>query len=176
MSSAAQLCQHSHSGGGYICMHTVYGQHYQAWQHRHQKDNTKAALRHKHIVQLCTSACCMMLGVTPYGQDSCCALNMHYFGGEVVTSRYFHRKAVLSTLDRLGKTNTHTRKPAKDTPNNTILQKSFCVFVVFVQHRHGNCHIHRVQHNAFRTQAACSLHTSCTWVTPLSRAETLLYN
>jgi hypothetical protein len=24
------------------------------------------------------------------------------FGGEVVTSRYFHRKAVLSTLDQLG--------------------------------------------------------------------------
>jgi hypothetical protein len=32
------------------------------------------------------------------------------FGGEVVTSRYFHRKAVLSTLDQLGKTKTHTHK------------------------------------------------------------------
>jgi hypothetical protein len=31
-------------------------------------------------------------------------------GGEVVTSRYFHRKAVLSTLDQLGKTKTHTHK------------------------------------------------------------------
>jgi hypothetical protein len=28
--------------------------------------------------------------------------------GEVVTSEYFHRKAVLSTLDRLGKPKTHT--------------------------------------------------------------------
>jgi hypothetical protein len=31
------------------------------------------------------------------------------YGGEVVTSRYFHRKAVLSTLDQLGKTKTHTQ-------------------------------------------------------------------
>jgi hypothetical protein len=32
-----------------------------------------------------------------------------FFGGEVVTSRYFHCKAVLSTLDQLGKTKTHTQ-------------------------------------------------------------------
>jgi hypothetical protein len=30
------------------------------------------------------------------------------FGGEVVTSRYFHCKAVLSTLDQLGEPKTHT--------------------------------------------------------------------
>jgi hypothetical protein len=48
-----------------------------------------------------------------------CTCNCHstvihiVFGGEIVTSRYFHRKAVLSTLDQLGKTktHTHTRKP-----------------------------------------------------------------
>jgi hypothetical protein len=73
-------------------------------------------------------------------------------GGEVVTSRYFHRKAVLSTLDQLGKTktHTHTREPAKDTAHKTILQKTsffcffFVFFVLFKAHRHGNCRTHRV--------------------------------
>ena len=36
------------------------------------------------------------------------AAELNHNGGEVVTSRYFHRKAVLSTLDRLGKPKTHT--------------------------------------------------------------------
>jgi hypothetical protein len=52
---------------------------------------------------------------------------VYVIGGEVVTSRYFYRKAVLSTLDQLGKTkthtHTHTRKPAKDMAHKTILQK-----------------------------------------------------
>jgi hypothetical protein len=40
--------------------------------------------------------------------------------------------AVLSTLDQLGKTKTHTRKPAKNTTNKTILQKKvFFVFMFF---------------------------------------------
>jgi hypothetical protein len=63
------------------------------------------------------SFCCpVILGMRELGvadaslQDSACAEhglcascrhNAHQIGGEVVTSRYFHHKAVLSTLDRL---------------------------------------------------------------------------
>ena len=50
-------------------------------------------------------------------------------GGGVVTSKYFHRKPVLSTLDRLGKPKTHTcneesckRHGRQDQPQqNTIM-------------------------------------------------------
>jgi hypothetical protein len=37
------------------------------------------------------------------------------FGGEVVTSRYFHCKAVLFTLDQLGKPKMHTGTEEAET-------------------------------------------------------------
>jgi hypothetical protein len=46
---------------------------------------------------------------------------LNFFGGEVVTSRYFHRKAVLSTLDQLGKTKTHTQGNLQKTQYILVL-------------------------------------------------------
>jgi hypothetical protein len=85
----------------------------------------------KHHVMLCGVSCRVCPGLdTP---RSVLHQLLFILGGEVVTSRYFHRKAVLSTLDQLGKTKTHTRKPAKDTAHKTILpRKFFFVFFVFL--------------------------------------------
>ena len=44
----------------------------------------------------------------------------HIFGGEVVTSRYFHRKRYsLHWINLVRPTHTHTRNPAKDTANSS---------------------------------------------------------
>ena len=56
-----------------------------------------------------------------------------FFGGEVVTSRYFHRKAVLSTLDQLGKTKTHTHVNLQKTRHTRpSSKKSFFLFFCFL--------------------------------------------
>ena len=55
-----------------------------------------------------------------------------FFGGEVVTSRYFHRKAVLSTLDQLGKTKTHTQGNLQKTRHTRpSSKKRFFLFFWF---------------------------------------------
>jgi hypothetical protein len=58
------------------------------------------------------AACCCS-GCTP------CNSQQVYWGGGSVTSRYFHRKAVLSTLDELGRLHTsdlQTRPANKTSP------------------------------------------------------------
>jgi hypothetical protein len=53
--------------------------------------------------------------------------------GEVSTSRYFHRKAVLSTLDQLGKTKRHTQGNLQKTRHTrpSSQKNVFCFFVFF---------------------------------------------
>jgi hypothetical protein len=54
--------------------------------------------------------------------------------GEVVTSRYFHRKAVLSTLDQLGKTKTHTQVNLQKTRHTRPSSKKvFFLFFLYVR-------------------------------------------
>jgi hypothetical protein len=63
------------------------------------------------------------------------ACQLYFFGGEVVTSRYFHRKAVLSTLDQLGKTKTHTQRNLQKTrhtrPSSKVVFLFFLLFFWF---------------------------------------------
>jgi hypothetical protein len=79
------------------------------------------------------------------------------FGGEVVTSRLFHSKSVLSTLDQLGKTKTHThtetckRHGTQDHPQKKWF--FLCFFLFFPMHTDmaTAAHIgHSIMHSRLR--------------------------
>jgi hypothetical protein len=91
---------------------------------------------------------------------------MFYFGGEIVTSRCFHRKAVLSTLDQLGKTKTHTQGNLQKTRQTRPFSKMG--FLFFPIHTDMATAAHVGYSNM---HSRLCLHTSCTWVKPSSRAK-----
>ena len=74
--------------------------------------------------------------------------HLHNFGGEVVTSRYFHRKAVLSTLDQLGRTKTQTQGNLQKTRQTRPSSKKsfFCFFFSFLFSSKTHTHMATAAH------------------------------
>jgi hypothetical protein len=91
------------------------------------------------ICLVCWCAECDLGILVLQGHPQSSVHTLIFFGGEVVTSRYFHRKAVLSTLDQLGKTKTHTHTQGnlQNTRHTRPSSKKkfflfFFVFLVFI--------------------------------------------